>query len=89
MAKPNIHPTWYPEAKVICNGEVVATVGSTKPELNVDVWSGTHPFYTGNQKIVDTEGRVERFLRKYGMIEGEEQEPTPTRQQGRKRGTKK
>jgi len=89
MAKPNIHPTWYPEAKVICNGEVVATVGSTKPELNVDVWSGTHPFYTGNQKIVDTEGRVERFLRKYGMIEGEDQEATPTRQQGRKRGTKK
>ncbi|WP_408648849.1 50S ribosomal protein L31 [Tumidithrix elongata] len=69
MPKPNIHPTWYPEAKVICNGEVVATVGSTKPELNVDVWSGNHPFYTGNQKIIDTEGRVERFLRKYGMFE--------------------
>ena len=50
-----------------CNGEHVATVGSTKPELNVDVWSGNHPFYTGTQKIIDTEGRVERFLRKYGM----------------------
>jgi large subunit ribosomal protein L31 len=69
MAKPNIHPDWYPEAKVICNGEVVATVGSTKPELNVDIWSGNHPFYTGTQKIVDTEGRVERFLRKYGMFD--------------------
>jgi large subunit ribosomal protein L31 len=33
----------------------------------VDVWSGNHPFYTGTQKIIDTEGRVERFLRKYGM----------------------
>ena len=43
------------------------TVGSTKPELSVDVWSGNHPFYTGTQKIIDTEGRVERFLRKYGM----------------------
>jgi len=67
MPRPNIHPTWYPEAKVICNGVVVATVGSTKPELQIDLWSGNHPFYTGTQKIVDTEGRVERFMRKYGM----------------------
>ena len=59
--------SWYPDAKVICNGEVVMTIGSTKPEMNVDVWSGNHPFYTGTQKIIDTEGRVERFLRKYGM----------------------
>ncbi|MBA3923589.1 MAG: 50S ribosomal protein L31 [Nostocaceae cyanobacterium] len=69
MAKPDIHPKWYPDAKVICNGQVVMTVGSTKPELQVDLWSGNHPFYTGTQKMVDTEGRVERFLRKYGMIE--------------------
>jgi large subunit ribosomal protein L31 len=67
MAKPDIHPTWYPDAKVICNGEVVMTTGSTKPELHVDVWSGNHPFYTGTQKILDTEGRVDRFMRKYGM----------------------
>lgn len=67
MPKADIHPQWYPEAKVFCNGEQVMTVGSTKPELSVDVWSGNHPFYTGTQKIIDTEGRVERFLRKYGM----------------------
>jgi large subunit ribosomal protein L31 len=69
MAKPDIHPKWYPEAKVYCNGEMVMTVGSTKPELHVDVWSGNHPFFTGTQKIIDTEGRVERFLRKYGMTD--------------------
>ncbi|MCG9892657.1 MAG: 50S ribosomal protein L31 [Thermosynechococcaceae cyanobacterium MS004] len=69
MAKPGIHPEWYPEAQVKCNGEVVMTVGSTRPELNVDIWSGNHPFYTGTQKIIDTEGRVERFLRKYGMTD--------------------
>jgi large subunit ribosomal protein L31 len=68
MPKPDIHPQWYPEAKVICNGEVVMTVGATQPEINVEVWSGNHPFYTGTQKIVDTEGRVERFMRKYGMF---------------------
>ncbi|MFM7169259.1 MAG: 50S ribosomal protein L31 [Cyanobium sp.] len=67
MAKAEIHPTWYPDAKVICNGEVVMTTGSTQPELHVDVWSGNHPFYTGTQKILDTEGRVDRFMRKYGM----------------------
>lgn len=69
MPKADIHPTWYPEAKVICNGEVVMTVGSTQPEIHVEVWSGNHPFYTGTQKIIDTEGRVDRFLRKYGMLD--------------------
>lgn len=68
MPKPDIHPEWYPDAKVICNGEVVMNVGSTKPEIHVEVWSGNHPFYTGTQKIIDTEGRVERFMRKYGML---------------------
>ena len=52
---------------MICNGEVVMTTGSTQPEIHVDVWSGNHPFYTGTQKILDTEGRVDRFMRKYGM----------------------
>ncbi|MDB9510864.1 50S ribosomal protein L31 [Kamptonema animale CS-326] len=75
MAKDGIHPKWYPEAKVYCNGEMVMTVGSTKPELNVDVWSGNHPYYTGTQKIIDTEGRVERFLRKYGMMDGGQMPP--------------
>ena len=67
MPKPDIHPTWYPDAKVICNGEVVMTTGSTQPEIHVDVWSGNHPFFTGTQKILVTEGRVDRFMRKYGM----------------------
>jgi large subunit ribosomal protein L31 len=70
MPKADIHPTWYPDAKVICNGTVVMTTGSTHPELHVDVWSGNHPFYTGTQKILDTEGRVDRFMRKYGMTSG-------------------
>jgi large subunit ribosomal protein L31 len=75
MAKPDIHPTWYPDAKVFCNGKEVMTVGATQPELHVDVWSGNHPFYTGNQKIIDTEGRVERFRSKYGLEEPSAEEP--------------
>lgn len=62
--KVGIHPEWYPEAKVIVEGEVVMTVGSTKPELHVEVWSGTHPFYTGTQRLLDTEGQVDRFMRR-------------------------
>ena len=56
--KESIHPKWYPNAKVIVEGEVVMTVGSTKPEISVEVWSGTHPFYTGTQRLMDTEGQV-------------------------------
>ena len=43
------------------------TTSSTQSEIHVDVWSGNHPFFTGTQKILDTEGRVDRFMRKYGM----------------------
>lgn len=46
------------------------TVGSTKPEIHVEVWSGNHPFFTGTQKLIDTEGRVDRFRRKYGTLGG-------------------
>jgi large subunit ribosomal protein L31 len=52
---------------------LVLKVGSTKPRLNVDIWSGNHPFYTGSQKILDTEGRVDRFMRKYGLENQNEQ----------------
>ena len=62
--KEAIHPKWYPIAKVIVDGEVVFTVGSTKPEISVEVWSGTHPFYTGTQRLMDTEGQVDRFMRR-------------------------
>ncbi len=62
--KEDIHPKWYPNAKVIHDGEVVLEVGSTEPELSVEIWSGNHPFYTGQQRLVDTEGQVERFLKR-------------------------
>ncbi|MFN2106371.1 MAG: 50S ribosomal protein L31 [Candidatus Promineifilaceae bacterium] len=64
MMKEGIHPQWYPEAKVIVEGEVVMTVGSTVPEISVEIWSGTHPFYTGTQRLLDTEGQVDRFMRR-------------------------
>ena len=69
MPKSGIHPEWYPNAKVYYDGQLIMKVGSTKKVLNVDIWSGNHPFYTGSQKIIDTEGRVERFMRKYGLAD--------------------
>jgi len=67
MSKKGIHPTWYAKTKVYCDGQEIMTVSSTKPDLQVDIWSGNHPFFTGSQKIIDTEGRVERFMKKYKM----------------------
>lgn len=84
MPKKDIHPKWYPDAKVICNGEVVMTTGSTQPEIHVDVWSGNHPFFTGTQKILDTEGRVDRFMRKYGMSSPDEESVKETNQSSKK-----
>ena len=67
MTKKNIHPQWFNATKVYCDGQHIMTVGSTKKELHVDIWSGNHPFFTGSQRIIDTEGRVERFMKKYNI----------------------
>jgi large subunit ribosomal protein L31 len=66
MPKKNLHPEWF-KTKIYCDKQLVLEIGSTQKELNVDIWSGNHPFYTGSQKIIDTEGRVEKFQRKYNL----------------------
>ena len=68
MAKKDLHPDWY-HTKIFCDGQLVLEVGTTKEELYVDIWSGNHPFYTGSQKIIDTEGRVDKFEKKYSNKE--------------------
>ena len=65
--KAKIHPEYFPEAQVICSCGNTFTVGATKPVLRVEVCSACHPFFTGEQRIVDTEGRVERLKRRYGL----------------------
>lgn len=62
--KKGIHPTWYPEAKVICACGNTFTTGATVPEIKVEICSACHPFYTGQMKYIDTAGRVEAFLSK-------------------------
>lgn len=62
--KEKIHPKYYPEAKVTCACGAAWTTGATKPELRLDICSNCHPFYTGEQRIVDTEGQVDRFYKR-------------------------
>src|SRR6185503_16071994 len=62
--REGIHPTWYPDAKVTCTCGNSWTVGSTRPTIHTDVCSQCHPFYTGEQRIVDTEGQVDRFMKR-------------------------
>jgi large subunit ribosomal protein L31 len=64
--KTGIHPQ-YQEATVVCACGNSFQTRSTKPGIRVEICSMCHPFYTGKQKIVDTEGRVEKFMQKYKM----------------------
>jgi large subunit ribosomal protein L31 len=67
MPKKNIHPESYENSNVYCDGQLVCTVESTKEEIHVDIWSGNHPYYTGSKILLDTEGRVDRFMKKYKL----------------------
>lgn len=62
--KSDIHPTYYPNAKVKCACGNSWTTGSTMPEVNTGICSACHPFYTGTEKILDTRGRVEKFKKR-------------------------
>ena len=65
--KSKIHPKYYDNAKITCLCGNTFTTGSTMPELKVEICSKCHPFYTGQQRIVDTLGRVERFKKRYNI----------------------
>jgi large subunit ribosomal protein L31 len=62
--KEGIHPKFYPNAKVICSCGNTWTTGSTKEVIHTDMCYNCHPFYTGEQRMVDTEGQVDRFYKK-------------------------
>ena len=65
--KAGIHPEYYAEATVICSCGHSYVTGATKPELRIEICSQCHPFFTGEQRIVDTEGRVERLKRRFNL----------------------
>lgn len=59
--KKDIHPQYYPDARVKCACGASFTIGSTKSEVQVEICSKCHPFYTGEKKLIDVAGRVEKF----------------------------
>jgi large subunit ribosomal protein L31 len=67
--KTKIHPKWYPNAKVTCACGSTFATGSTMPEIGVEVCSSCHPLYTGQQKFLDTAGRVDKFNQRVAQAE--------------------
>jgi large subunit ribosomal protein L31 len=65
--KAKIHPKYYSDAKVTCACGNSFITGATKQLIRVEICSKCHPFFTGEQRIMDTAGRVERFKRRYGI----------------------
>ncbi len=63
--KEKIHPKYYDDARVVCSCGNAFTVGATQPTLKIEVCSQCHPFFTGEQRIIDTAGQVERFKRRF------------------------
>ena len=68
LMKADIHPNWNAETKVTCACGNTFVTGSTVPEIRVELCNACHPFFTGTQKIMDTEGRVERFKKRYADV---------------------
>lgn len=75
--RAEVHPQFYNETKVYCNGELVMTTGGTQSEYVVDVWTGNHPFYQGNKSalVLDAD-RVEKFRQRFGGIGAIQEIPT-------------
>lgn len=75
--KKDIHPKYFTEAQVICACGNSWTTGATQEVVRTDVCSNCHPFYTGEQRIVDTAGQVERFMRRLEKKVEKTQEDLP------------
>lgn len=65
--KEKIHPEYYPDAQIVCACGNVITAGATRKLMKVESCSKCHPFFTGERRMMDTAGRVERFRRRYKM----------------------
>ncbi len=65
--KPDLHPV-YPPSRIVCACGNVIETRSTRGSFHVEICSNCHPFFTGRQKLIDTEGRVDRFQKKYQRV---------------------
>jgi len=67
MSKSHKHPKWYYKASVYHENKTLCLIGSTKNSFQVDIWLANHPFFNNSKLIIDTEGRVEKFMKKYNL----------------------
>lgn len=67
--KDKIHPKYYTDATVVCSCGNTFTIGSTRKSLKVELCSTCHPFFTGERRLIDTAGRVERFKQRYKITD--------------------
>lgn len=87
--KKDIHPKYYPEAKIICACGNTIVTGSTKPEMKVEVCSYCHPFFTGKKRLVDTAGQLDRFKKRFEKTAGMKADMAKKlAEKGKKRKTK-
>ena len=67
MPKLKIHPKWFKDVTIFCDGKPLCLIDSTKSILQIDLWIANHTFYNNSQLLVDSEGRVEKFMKKYKL----------------------
>ncbi len=72
--KEKLHPTWFPNANVHCACGHTFTTGSTLKDISVEVCSACHPFFTGQQKFLDTAGRVDKYNQRVAAAEAKKAE---------------
>lgn len=77
--KTNIHPLWHHDCVVTCSCGNTFTTGSTQPTLTVDICSKCHPFFTGEMRFVDRQGRVDKFMKRMQVAQARQQEQTELR----------
>ena len=82
--KVNVHPQWFEEAAVSCVCGATFKTGSTRSEIRVDICSRCHPFYTGEMRLADAEGKVDRFVKK--MEKAKAQAPILAQRKAKKAG---
>jgi large subunit ribosomal protein L31 len=87
--KKKTHPRYYPQAKVTCACGASFTTGSTKPEIEVEICSACHPFFTGEMKYVDTQGRVEKFISQQEKAKKEAYVKKKVRREKKRKGEEK
>ena len=81
--KPEIHPKYF-KTKAVCACGAAYEIGSTRENIHVDICSACHPLFTGKQKLLDTEGRVQKFQKKYAGVKPRAKKPVKKKKAAKK-----